>query len=141
MITHLEALFKVYIDIKMFLSLFFIHIFSSSENYLIGSENRLELHINVTNRGEDAYEASLLVSFPPNVHYIKTELLKTVSVIPAEESIDQNDSSSTTHRSKSQLSRTTSVLCSAPTPQNGHLLICDLGNPLVENSMVSKSIE
>ena len=122
----------------MFLSLFFIHIFSSSENYLIGSENRLELHINVTNRGEDAYEASLLVSFPRNVHCIKTELLKTVSVIPVEESIDQNDSSSTTHRSKSQLSRTTSVLCSAPTPQNGHLLICDLGNPLVENSMVSK---
>ena len=110
------------------------------ENYLIGSENRLELHINVTNRGEDAYEASLLVSFPPNVHYIKTELLKTVSVIPSGISNNENDSSSSLQRFSSQVSRTTSVLCSAPTPQNGHILVCDLGNPLVENSMVCTKI-
>ena len=100
----------------------------------------MELHINVTNRGEDAYEASLLVSFPPNVHYIKTELLKTVAVIPSEQSLDETESSvekSSFHRSNSHLARTTSVLCSAPTPHNGHILVCDLGNPLVENSMVS----
>ena len=95
------------------------------------------MHINVTNKGEDAYEASLLVSFPPNVHYIKTELLKTVAVISSVESNNENGSSSSSHRLGSHVSRTTSVLCSAPTPHNGHILVCDLGNPLVENSMVS----
>merc|ERR1711981_1466139 len=35
------------------------------------------------------------------------------------------------------IARPTSVLCSAPTPQNGHILNCDLGDPLVEQSMIS----
>ena len=109
--------------------------FSSSKNYLIGSENRLDLHINVTNRGEDAYEASLLVQFPPNVDYIKTELLRTATVFPPEMSGDPSSDSS----SRKEFGQT-SVLCSAPTPQNGYILICDLGNPLVERSMVSFSL-
>ena len=96
--------------------------FRSSEHYLIGSENRIDLHINVTNHGEDAYESNLLVKFPPNVHYIKTI-----------------SSSSITQQSMAlskYLARPTSVLCSAPTPQNDHILNCELGNPLIEQSMV-----
>ena len=98
------------------------------------------MYINVTNRGEDAYEATLLVSFPPNVDYIKTELLKTATVIPSKVTGDDikdsmMDTSSSTYPA-SYLARPTSVLCSAPTPHNGHILICDLGNPLIEQSMV-----
>ena len=48
---------------------------SSSSQYLIGSENRIDLDLNVTNAGEDAYEAMLFVQFPPNIQYTKTELL------------------------------------------------------------------
>ena len=97
------------------------------------------MHINVTNRGEDAYEASLLVAFPPNVDYIKTELLKTATVLPTQKSHDGMNPSledSSSDISTSYIARPTSVLCSAPTPQNGHILNCDLGNPLVEQSMV-----
>ena len=98
------------------------------------------MYINVTNRGEDAYEATLLVSFPPNVDYIKTELLKTATVIPSKVTGDDiqdsmMDTTSSTYPA-SYLARPTSVLCSAPTPHNGHILICDLGNPLIEQSMV-----
>ena len=49
--------------------------FSSSERYLIGSDQRLELSVEVTNEGEDAYEAALYVAMPSNVSYIKTEML------------------------------------------------------------------
>ena len=113
--------------------------FSSSEHYLIGSENRIELHINITNRGEDAYEASLLVAFPPNVDYIRTELLKTATVLPTKNYNDVTNlplEDSSSDISAPYIARPTSVLCSAPTPQNGHILNCDLGNPLVEQSMV-----
>jgi hypothetical protein len=84
----------------------------SSSQYLIGSENRLELSMNVTNEGEDAYEASLYVKLPPNVSYINTEMLGTRSEL-------------------------VSVLCSPPTIENNFVLKCDLGNPMMGFSMVS----
>ena len=49
--------------------------FSSSVQYLIGSENRIEVEVNVTNSGEDAYEAMLFIQFPKHIKYTKTELL------------------------------------------------------------------
>ena len=80
----------------------------SMAKYLIGSEEKLELNLNVTNEGEDAYEASLYVQLPRHVSYIRTETNEMVS-----------------------------VLCSPPTLENNFVLKCDLGNPMMAFSMVS----
>ena len=81
--------------------------------YLIGSEDKLELSMNITNEGEDAYEATLYVALPKHVSYIKTEMIGTN---PAE---------------------LVSVLCSPPTLENNFVLKCELGNPMMGFSMVS----
>jgi hypothetical protein len=82
---------------------------------LIGSDQRLELSVHVTNEGEDAYEATLYVAMPSNVSYIKTEMLSV---------------------SNAGTSEMSNVLCSPPTNDNGFVLKCDLGNPMLGFSMV-----
>ena len=85
----------------------------SMANYLIGSEEKLELNLNMTNEGEDAYEASLYVQLPRHVSYIRTETNEMV---------------------------TANVLCSPPTRENDFVLKCDLGNPMMAFSMISLKI-
>ena len=70
--------------------------------------------MNITNEGEDAYEATLYVALPKHVSYIKTEMIGTN---PAE---------------------LVSVLCSPPTLENNFVLKCELGNPMMGFSMVSR---
>ena len=41
----------------------------------MGSEERLELSLEVLNDGEDAYEANFFLDLPESINYIKTELL------------------------------------------------------------------
>ena len=84
----------------------------SSDKYLIGSEDKLELSMNITNQGEDAYEAALYVHLPQHVSYIKTEMIGT------------------------NPSEMVSVLCSPPTIENNFVLKCDLGNPMMGFSKV-----
>ena len=89
-----------------------ISIKSSMDKYLIGSDERLELNLNITNEGEDAYESTLYVNVPQHVSYIKTEM---VGFNPSD---------------------MVSVLCSPPTMENNFVLKCDLGNPMMGFSMV-----
>ena len=84
----------------------------SMDKYLIGSEDTLELKIDITNEGEDAYEAALYVYLPQHVSYRKTEMIG------------------------SNPSEMVSVLCSPPTMDNNFVLKCDLGNPLMRFSQV-----
>ena len=70
----------------------------------------------MANEGEDAYEATLYVAMPSNVSYIKTEMLSV---------------------SNAGTSEMSNVLCSPPTNDNGFVLKCDLGNPMLGFSMVS----
>ena len=69
--------------------------------------------MNITNEGEDAYEAALYVHLPQHVSYIKTEMIGT------------------------NPSEMVSVLCSPPTLENDFVLKCDLGNPMMGFSKVS----
>ena len=69
--------------------------------------------MNITNEGEDAYEAALYVHLPHHVSYIKTEMIGT------------------------NPSEMVSVLCSPPTMENNFVLKCDLGNPMMGFSKVS----
>ena len=85
---------------------------------MIGSDQRLELSVEVTNEGEDAYEAALYVAMPSNVSYVKTEMLAQSNAgLP--------------------VSEMSNILCSPPTADNGFVLKCDLGNPMLGFSMVS----
>jgi hypothetical protein len=92
---------------------------------LIGSDQRLELSVDVTNEGEDAYEATLYVAMPSNVSYIKTEMMTTTSNLGSPSNLG----------STLEISN---VLCSPPTSDNGYVLKCDLGNPMLGFSSVSQ---
>ena len=84
---------------------------------MIGSEDKLELAMNITNEGEDAYEATLYVALPKHVSYIKTEMIGSAN--PSE---------------------LVSVLCSRPTLENNFVLKCELGNPMMGFSKVSNVV-
>ena len=99
------------------LNLFFYNHFSSHRNlneYSVGSDERLELSMEVVNDGEDAYEANFFLDLPESINYIKTELLEV----------------------SSQGGTSPPVLCSPPSQRNEHVLKCDLGNPMARNSKV-----
>jgi len=70
--------------------------------------------MNITNQGEDAYEAALYVHLPQHVSYIKTEMIGT------------------------NPSEMVSVLCSPPTIENNFVLKCDLGIPIGSKKFWSK---
>jgi len=86
--------------------------------YSVGSDERLEISMEIINEGEDAYETNFFLDLPESINYIKTELRDEVSDgLP--------------------YGTTPPVLCSPPTLRNGHVLKCDLGNPMGRNSKVS----
>ena len=72
----------------------------------------------MTNEGEDAYEATLFVAMPSNVSYIKTEMVASTSSVSG------------------ATSEVANVLCSPPNSENGFVLKCDLGNPMLGFSSV-----
>lgn len=86
--------------------------------YSVGSDERLEISMEIINEGEDAYEANFFLDLPESINYIKTELREAVS-----EGLTYGT--------------TPPVLCSPPTLRNEHVLKCDLGNPMAGNSKVS----
>ena len=49
------------------------------KEYSVGSDERLELSLEVVNDGEDAYEANFYLDLPESINYIKTELLEVSS--------------------------------------------------------------
>ena len=62
--------------------LWVLNIFFSDRNlkeYSVGSDERLELSLEVVNDGEDAYEANFYLDLPESINYIKTELLEVSS--------------------------------------------------------------
>lgn len=55
------------------------------EEYFIGSKKRIELSVNVTNRGEDAFETMMYLEIPQEVNYVninKTNTNEPVSCTP-----------------------------------------------------------
>jgi integrin alpha 8 len=86
--------------------------FSNVENYLLGSERRLELNVEVFNSGEDAFESMFYLTIPPGLNYINIERLGA-------------DSSSVP------------VQCSAPSSATNNTLRCDIGNPLPSKKLVN----
>lgn len=50
------------------------------EEFLIGSTGNVELSVNVDNRGEDAFEAMMFVTIPPDLNYVKVDKGKLDSV-------------------------------------------------------------
>ena len=85
--------------------------------YSVGSDERLEISIEIVNEGEDAYEANFFLDLPESINYIKTELKE-----------EEGEASGTT---------TPPVLCSPPTLRNEHVLKCEMGNPMAANSKVN----
>ena len=73
------------------------------DQYILGSGSRLEMEVSVLNAAEDAFEATLYLSLPAEVSFVKVERT-------------DKDSGS--------------ILCSPPTAETGHVLRCDIGNPL-----------
>ena len=90
---------------------------SNLGEYSVGSEERLEISLEIHNHGEDAYEATFYLQLPEAVNYRKTEVMEGYGEI-----------------SRGSIP----VLCSPPTQTNEFVLKCDLGNPMEANSKVSE---
>ena len=73
------------------------------ERYILGSGQRLEIQVSIFNAAEDAFESMLSLQLPQAVGFVNIERGEAAD---------------------------TSVLCSAPSEETGHVLRCDLGNPL-----------
>ena len=73
------------------------------ERYILGSGQRLEIQVSIFNAAEDAFESMLYLQLPQAVGFVNIERGEAAD---------------------------TSVLCSAPSEETGHVLRCDLGNPL-----------
>ena len=90
------------------LNLFFVRI----DSYLMGSGERLEIQSEITNSGEDAFNALLEVQLPRGVSYINAN---------------------TTDPS-------VNILCSPPSVMNNNTVQCEVGNPLRANKQVTARI-
>jgi hypothetical protein len=86
-------------------------IYRSVNQYLLGSEKRLELDVIVENKDEDSFETTFVMAVPAGVNYINIERMDSAE-------------------------REIVVQCSAPSKTNNNTLRCDLGNPLPKNRLV-----
>ena len=91
---------------------YFYHIFLRIDSYLMGSGERLEIQSEITNSGEDAFNALLEVQLPRGVSYINAN---------------------TTDPS-------VNILCSPPSVMNNNTVQCEVGNPLRANKVVTARI-
>ncbi|CAB3370851.1 Hypothetical predicted protein [Cloeon dipterum] len=80
------------------------------EEYLLGSEKRLEFIVEVFNGGEDAFESMFYLTIPPGLNYINIERL---GVDPS-----------------------VAIQCSAPSSATNNTLRCDIGNPLPSRKLL-----
>ena len=80
--------------------------FFSSNAFVYGGEDKMEISAEIINRGEDAFNAMLYLQLPKEINYMSVE-----SNTPG-----------------------LSVLCSPPSPINNRTLQCDVGNPLPANT-------
>jgi hypothetical protein len=85
--------------------------YRSVNQYLLGSEQRLELDVIVENKGEDSFETTYTMVMPAGINYINIERMDNAE-------------------------REFLVQCSAPSRANNNTLRCDLGNPLPQNRLV-----
>ena len=80
----------------------------SSDAFVYGGEDKMQISAEIINQGEDAFNAMLYLQLPKEVNYMSAE-----AVTPG-----------------------LSVLCSPPSPMNNRTLQCDVGNPLPANTKV-----
>ena len=100
------------IFVKFYLSNTILNCCFSIESYLMGSGERLEIQTEITNNGEDAFNALLEVQLPRGVSYINAN---------------------TTDAS-------VNILCSPPSVMNNNTVQCEVGNPLRANKQVTARI-
>ena len=86
----------------------------------VGSDDRLEISVELVNGGEAAYESVFYLDLPESLQYVKTEVTQGYG-----DSVAQNYGS-------------IPVLCSPPTQKNNHMLKCDIGNPMEGGARVSE---
>lgn len=82
------------------------------DKFLLGSENNLKVEVDISNFGEDAFEAGFFMNVPPALNFRKTEAI----------------------------GNNTLVTCTAPSPYNNGTLKCDIGNPLPKNREVKFNV-
>ncbi|XP_063706584.1 integrin alpha-PS2 [Culicoides brevitarsis] len=78
------------------------------DKFLLGSESNLKVEVEITNHGEDAFEAGFFMNVPQALNFRKTEAIGNKTL----------------------------VTCTAPSIYNNGTLKCDIGNPLPKNREV-----
>lgn len=80
------------------------------DKYLLGSQSLLIIEVDITNHGEDAFEAGFFMNVPPALSFKSVKPIESKRDFP--------------------------VTCTAPSLQNNMTLKCDIGNPLPRNGEV-----
>lgn len=76
------------------------------DKYILGSDKKLEIEVTVLNAAEDAFEATVYLTLPEEVRFVRVDRDDTDSNGPA-------------------------PLCSSPSEESGQpVLRCEIGNPL-----------
>ena len=81
----------------------------SSDAFVYGGEDKMQISADIINQGEDAFNAMLYLQLPKEVNYMSAEAVTSGL----------------------------SVLCSPPSAMNNRTLQCDVGNPLPANTQVN----
>ncbi|KAG5683654.1 hypothetical protein PVAND_012923 [Polypedilum vanderplanki] len=76
----------------------------TSDKYVLGGNESLNIDVTVNNHGEDAFEASFYMTVPQGLNFKSTKRIG-----------EKTD---------------TSFICTAPNPSTNYTLKCDIGNPL-----------
>merc|ERR1712117_215922 len=87
------------------------------EEHIVGSNNNMELQVEVTNAGEDAFEAKFKLRLEQNLRFVKLK--------------DERSTWTGTKNIEGEEEATANLLCSPPDKNNGWTLECNLGNPML----------
>ena len=101
-----------------------INVFRLQEEHIIGSNNNMELQVEVTNGGEDAFEAKFKLRLEQNLRLVKLK--------------DERSTWIGTKNIEGEEEATANMLCSPPDKNNGWTLECNLGNPMLAGNKVSR---
>ena len=82
----------------------------------------MELQVEVTNAGEDAFEAKFKLRLEQNLRFVKLK--------------DERSTWTGTKNIEGEEEATANMLCSPPDKNNGWTLECNLGNPMLAGNKV-----
>lgn len=98
--------------------------FRLHNEHIIGSNKNMELQVEVSNVGEDAFEAKFKLKLEQNLRFVKLKEERSTWIANTNKEGDT--------------AAIANMLCSPPDKNNGWTLECNLGNPMLAGNKVGR---